>query len=96
MTVEKVTVSLPADLLAHVEDRRRSGGLTRSEVVADLLWRGWRQLEDEDREERYRASYLAQPDTAEELAWADMAAAELVAGRDDGADMADPEPRAAG
>jgi hypothetical protein len=76
-TVEKVTVSLPAELLARIEGRRHSGGLTRSEVISDLLWRGWRQLEDEDREERYRAAYQAQPETDDELAWADIAADQL-------------------
>jgi hypothetical protein len=78
--VEKVTVSIPAELMAHIEGRRREAGVNRSEVVTDLLWRGWRQLEDEQREERYRAAYQAQPDTIGELAWADMAAAELLAG----------------
>jgi hypothetical protein len=78
--VEKVTVSVPAELMAHIEGRRREAGANRSEVVTDLLWRGWRQLEDERREERYRAAYQAQPETVGELEWADMAAAELLAG----------------
>jgi hypothetical protein len=83
-TVEKVTVSLPAELLARIERRRHSGGLTRSEVISDLLWRGWRQLEDEDREERYRAAYQAQPETDDELAWADIAADQLFTDDDPG------------
>ncbi|MHB1526211.1 MAG: ribbon-helix-helix protein, CopG family [Candidatus Dormibacteria bacterium] len=73
-TVEKVTVSLPAELLARIEDRRRGRGTSRSEVVSELLWRGWRQVEAEDREQRYRAAYEAQPETREERAWADRAA----------------------
>lgn len=77
--VEKVTVSLPGELFAHVEKRRQETGVSRSEVVSDLLWRGWRQLEDEHREARYRATYHAQPDTAEESEWADLAAGELLA-----------------
>ena len=79
-TVEKVTVSLPNELVARIEGLRHSGGLTRSEVISDLLWRGWRQLEDESREDRYRTAYQAQPETDEEFAWADMAADELSAG----------------
>lgn len=75
--VGKVTVSLPAELLAHIEQRRRAVGASRSEVVSDLLWRGWRQIEEEDREASYRAAYTAQPATAEELEWADLAADEL-------------------
>jgi Arc/MetJ-type ribon-helix-helix transcriptional regulator len=78
--VEKVTISVPAELMAHIEGLRREAGANRSEVVTELLWRGWRQLEDERREERYRAAYQAQPETIGELEWADMAAAELVAG----------------
>jgi Arc/MetJ-type ribon-helix-helix transcriptional regulator len=89
-TVEKVTVSLPAELFARIERRRQQGGTSRSEVVSELLWRGWRQLEEEDREERYRAAYKAQPDTGEELAWADMAADELFAD-DDRMDIGEPD-----
>ena len=77
--VEKVTISLPAELMTRIEGRRRETGGSRSEVIADLLWRGWRELDDERREERYRAAYRAQPETAHELAWADLAADELVA-----------------
>jgi hypothetical protein len=66
--------------MAHIEGRRREMGANRSEVVTDLLWRGWRQLDDERREERYRAAYRAQPETIQELEWADLAADELLAG----------------
>lgn len=76
-SVGKVTVSLPAELLAHIEERRREISASRSEVVSDLLWRGWHQIEEEDREARYRAAYHAQPETAGELEWAEMAADEL-------------------
>src|SRR6476661_4177908 len=75
--VEKVTVSLPAELLAHIEERRREHGISRSEVVSDLLWRGWHQIEGEDREGRYRAAYDTLPETGEELEWAEMAADEM-------------------
>ena len=79
-SVEKVTISVPAELMAHIEGRRRETGANRSEVVTDLLWRGWRQLDDERREERYRAAYQTQPETIGELEWADVAADELLAG----------------
>lgn len=71
---EKVTVSLPADLLARIEHRRRDRETSRSEIISELLWRGWRQAEAEEREERYRSAYLAQPETDAERAWADEAA----------------------
>lgn len=81
--VEKVTISVPADLMTLIEGRRRETGANRSEVVTDLLWRGWRQLDDERREERYRAAYQAHPETTAELEWADAAADELLAGNPD-------------
>jgi metal-responsive CopG/Arc/MetJ family transcriptional regulator len=74
---EKVTVSLPAELLARIENRRRDQETSRSEVVSELLWRGWREAEAEEREERYRAAYQAQPETAAELTWAEEAATDL-------------------
>jgi Arc/MetJ-type ribon-helix-helix transcriptional regulator len=75
--VEKVTVSIPAELLSRIEQHRAALGRSRSEVVADLLWRGWRELEFDEREARYREAYRALPDTAEELEWADLAAGDL-------------------
>ncbi|MGH9047872.1 MAG: CopG family transcriptional regulator [Acidimicrobiales bacterium] len=72
-----MTVSLPAELLARIEHRRHDREASRSEVVSELLWRGWRQAEDEEREERYRAAYRAQPETDAERTWADEAAKDL-------------------
>ena len=75
---EKVTVSLPAELLARIEHRRHDREASRSEIVSELLWRGWRQVEAEEREERYRSAYRAQPETDAERAWADQAAKDLL------------------
>lgn len=74
---EKLTISVPRELLARVEERRRRLGSSRSEVVTDLMWRGWHQTDREAREARYREAYAGETDTSEELAWADMAADEL-------------------
>lgn len=74
---EKVTVSLPAELLARIEHRRHDEEASRSEVVSELLWRGWRQVEAEEREERSRAAYQKQPETDAERAWAEEAAKDL-------------------
>lgn len=74
---EKVTVSLPAELFARIEGRRHDQEVSRSEVVSDLLWRGWRQAEAEEREERYRSAYQEQPETDAERAWAEEAAEDL-------------------
>ncbi|MHB8295065.1 MAG: hypothetical protein ACYDH5_10675 [Acidimicrobiales bacterium] len=70
-------MSLPAELLARIEHRRRDQETSRSEVVSELLWRGWRQAEAEEREERYRAAYQAQPETDAERTWAEQAATDL-------------------
>lgn len=79
-----MTVSLPVELLARIEGRRHDREVSRSEVVSELLWRGWRQAEAEDREERYRTAYRVQPETAEERDWADQAAADLLGEKDAG------------
>jgi metal-responsive CopG/Arc/MetJ family transcriptional regulator len=75
--VEKVTVSLPAELLARIEERRAADGRTRSDVIAELLRRGWQAIDHEAMEEEYRRAYAAEPETAEESAWADAAAEEM-------------------
>jgi metal-responsive CopG/Arc/MetJ family transcriptional regulator len=75
--VGKVTVSLSAELLERIEDRRHKAGKNRSEMVTDLLWRGERQVEAEERAERAQAAYAAQPETDEERALADAAATDL-------------------
>ncbi len=82
--VERVTVSLPAELLARIEHRRRDREVSRSEVVSELLWRGWHQVEAEEREERYRAAYQSQPETDTERAWAEEAAGGLFDGEHNG------------
>jgi len=81
-TVGKVTVSLPAELLARIEELRHGRHASRSETVAELLWRGWRQVEAEEREARYRAAYADQPETDDERAWAEEAATDLLAEAD--------------
>lgn len=75
---EKVTVSLPAELLVRIEQRRHDRVTSRSEVVSELLWLGWHQAEAEEREARYRAAYQAQPETSSEHTWADEAARDLL------------------
>ncbi|HVW31527.1 MAG TPA: CopG family transcriptional regulator [Acidimicrobiia bacterium] len=87
-----MTVSLPAELLARVEELRHARQTSRSEMVSELLWRGWRQVEAEEREARYRAAYEGQPDTDEERAWAEEAAADLLGEADPGWEEADVSP----
>ena len=62
--VEKVTVSLPASLLKRIEEHR-TAGQTRSEVVTNWLWRGWRDVERERMEEEYDRLIPGSPEPAE-------------------------------
>jgi hypothetical protein len=77
-TVEKVTVSLPAELSAYIEARRVDTAESRSEVVADLCWRGWWEWDEERRVRQSDMAYAAQPETGEEIDWA-ASAAETIA-----------------
>lgn len=77
-SVEKVTVSLPVELAACIERRRATSGEGRSEVVADLCWRGWWQWDEERRARQSEAAYTAQPETVAEQAWAQEAADTMV------------------
>jgi metal-responsive CopG/Arc/MetJ family transcriptional regulator len=79
---EKVTVNLPAELLARIEHRRRDRETRRFEVVSESLWRRWRQAEDEERDEGYRSAHQAQRETDFEPAWAEEATKDLF-GEDD-------------
>lgn len=76
-TVQKVTISVPPELLERVEEHRHRLGLSRSEVMVDLMWRGWREAEHAEREERHRRAYAVELDGGGELSWPDMAAEEL-------------------
>jgi len=77
--VAKVTVSLPAAIFDFVERRRADTGATRSEVVAEMLAQVKRAGELAEREARYREAYARQPETPEEAAFLEAAAAELLA-----------------
>jgi transcriptional regulator of met regulon len=64
MKTARVTVSVPAEVLASVERTRRQLRKTRSAVVSEALaqWLGSRDLPDADR--RYAEAYLRQPEKA--------------------------------
>lgn len=67
----------PARRPAGRAQRRRDHERSRSEVVSELLWRGWGQVEDEAREARYRSSYQAQPESKTEHSWVEEAVTDL-------------------
>jgi metal-responsive CopG/Arc/MetJ family transcriptional regulator len=72
-----MTISLPEQLAARIESLRGQTGATRSGVIADLLWRGWRDVQRQEREARYRAAYASVADTVDDTAWLDAAAADF-------------------
>ncbi|HSS10340.1 MAG TPA: hypothetical protein VLL25_10665 [Acidimicrobiales bacterium] len=80
-TVDKVTVSLPAELSAYIEQRRADTGESRSGVLTDLCWRGWWQWDEARRIRQSEAAYTAVPETDQERAWAEVGA-ETMAGWD--------------
>lgn len=92
--VAKVTVSLPPAILDFVERRRAETGATRSAVVAEMLAQVKQERELAEREARYREAYARQPETPEEAAFLDAAAAGLFANAgDEWADVAPKRPR---
>ena len=72
MRVEKVTISIPADLFAWGEEERARTHMSRSEFIANLYRRYHDELEMERRIARYKAAYAKLPETDEERALTEM------------------------
>lgn len=77
--VEKVTISLPGELAQRIDQRRAESGEGRSQVVADLCWRGWYQWDDERRAQQSESAYSAVPETVGDQVWAEAAADTMAA-----------------
>lgn len=67
MTVAKVSLSLPKDLLRAVERWRRATGETRSEFVRRALLESLERREREDEIERYIRGYEIEPESSDEV-----------------------------
>ncbi len=67
---EKITISIPASLLATVDELARERKSSRSAIIAELV----RKLAQEKLEEELREGYLANAEFAKELAEADLEA----------------------
>jgi metal-responsive CopG/Arc/MetJ family transcriptional regulator len=76
-TVRRVTISLPAWLYERGEEERARERLTRSEFVARLYREHLDEIAEQERVKRYAAAYARQPETKEEIDWAEAAAHEL-------------------
>jgi metal-responsive CopG/Arc/MetJ family transcriptional regulator len=71
---QRVTVSLPADVLAFVEEDRRMQHLSRSEYISRVLAEVVRHRREQALVDSYRRAYTDQPQTASEAEFAEAAA----------------------
>ncbi len=67
----RLTVSLPADLLEALDHKLMKKDESRSALVRRLLEDALREVEEQERVERYVRSYLDDPQTEEEFGWSD-------------------------
>jgi metal-responsive CopG/Arc/MetJ family transcriptional regulator len=74
MRTQRVTVSLPADVLAFVEEDRRMQDLSRSEYVSRALAEVIRNRREQALVERFRQAYADRPQTDAEAGFAEAAA----------------------
>ena len=74
MRTQRVTVSLPADVLAFVEEDRRMHHLSRSEYIARALGQVMRDRREQALVDSFRRAYADQPQTAAEAEFAEAAA----------------------
>jgi hypothetical protein len=81
-TSVKFTISLPTALFEMGEREREQLGLSRSAYIAELYRTHLRLHNQELLLREYESAYRGQPDTDEELAFADAAAKELLAQSD--------------
>ena len=70
----RVTVTLPERLVDAVDGQLAQPDESRSAVIARLVRRALREMEEREAEERWIRSYTEQPMTEEELSWADLIA----------------------
>jgi metal-responsive CopG/Arc/MetJ family transcriptional regulator len=71
---QRVTVTLPADVLAFVEKDRRMQDLSRSEYISRALAEVIRNRREQALVERFRQAYADQPQTVAEAEFAEAAA----------------------
>ena len=77
----KIAISLPDEVLEALEKQRQSGSkvLSRSEFIKRAVQQYLRTESERSLEEQYIRGYLEHPETEEETAWLDEAAAEVFA-----------------
>jgi metal-responsive CopG/Arc/MetJ family transcriptional regulator len=71
---QRVTVSLPADVLAFVEEDRRMQHLSRSEYISRVLTERMRRRREQALVDSFHRAYAEQPQTVAEAEFAEAAA----------------------
>jgi metal-responsive CopG/Arc/MetJ family transcriptional regulator len=74
MRAQRVTVSLPADVLSFVEEDRRMQHLSRSEYISRALAVVIRGRREQALVDSFRRAYADQPQTSTEAEFAEAAA----------------------
>ena len=74
MRAQRVTVSLPADVLAFVEEDRRMQHLSRSQYISRVLGEVIRGRREQALVDSFRRAYVDQPQTVAEAEFAEAAA----------------------
>ena len=70
--MSRVNISLPAELANEIDRKLASQGESRSAVIRRLVEAALREAEKRAADERYIQAYQEQPQTEEELSWADV------------------------
>ena len=75
---EKIAISLPRATVRRIERLRRRSGQSRSALIRQAVERLFRDQEEATRILRYQEGYRKTPETPQEIAAAESAAAELL------------------
>ena len=73
----KIAISVPDTLLDAIENERAASGLSRSAFFRRAVEEHLRREREREDIERYIQGYQLYPETAEELAWAQLGLAAL-------------------
>jgi Arc/MetJ-type ribon-helix-helix transcriptional regulator len=77
--VAKVTISLPEEVLAYVDDKQRASGLSRSEVVRRVIERARREERERELDDQFTRGWREQPETEGEFGWVESATLDALA-----------------
>ena len=82
-STDRVTITLPSNLLASLDALSHREHRNRSQTLASLLEPVLREEEHLERDRRHRAAYEAMPETDAERCWAQASEELLLRGADE-------------